>query len=244
MDQIATPANPAAGRNLIYVKSGGKIYTKDSGGTEREYVNLDEAQTLTGKSISGATNTLSAIPVAAVPNVRSTADGPTNAWDSCDRDNISGAINIGASGSMRLRFFTAPFAGTTTSVSMAVGIAQSGFTFTIARHALYTIAGNGDGALVASTAHDATLFNTIGLITKSWSVSYAMVAGQRYAIGTTCVYTGSGTAANMIGYITEQVASALAPRLLGSQSGLSDIPSSFTGAGQGTTSAAYWYRLN
>lgn len=243
-DQIAAPASPASGRNLLYVKANGRVYTKDPGGTEREYVNLDEVQTLTNKSMAGTANTFTAIPASAVPNIRSVADSPTNAWDSLDRDYNTGPVNIGATGTMRLRFFTAMFAGTTISVSMAVGVAQSGFTFTVARHALYTIAANGDGTLVASTAHDGALFNTIGLVTKSWSVSYAMVAGQRYAVGTTVVYTGSGTAANMLGFVSDQVATALAPRLQGFQSGLSDIPSSFTGAAQGTTPTAYWYRLN
>lgn len=34
LPQIATPATPAASRNMLYVKSDSKVYVKDSGGTE------------------------------------------------------------------------------------------------------------------------------------------------------------------------------------------------------------------
>ncbi len=65
-DAVATPSvTPGAGKALLYVKSNGLIYTKDSTGAEREVVDLASAQTMSNKNFTGTTNFASTATVGA-----------------------------------------------------------------------------------------------------------------------------------------------------------------------------------
>jgi hypothetical protein len=135
-------------------------------------------------------------------------------------------------GDLRLSFFTARKSETTTQVRVVTGGTAAGATPTVCRIGLYEVAANGNGTLVASTTNDTTLFAaTNTAYTKAWSSSYAKVAGKRYAVGI-CVVTGAtapqfcGTGFGSGGAGSEPA--NVAPRLSGSLSGQSDLPSSFT----------------
>ena len=124
---------------------------------------------------------------------------------------------------LRLTYFTARKTETTTQVRVLT-------TPTLCRVGLYSIASNGDGTLVASTANDTTLFAAASTAyTKSWSVAYAKVSGQRYAIGVLVVssVTVPTIIAALLNTATEP---AIDPRLSGSLGAQSDLPSSFTSA--------------
>lgn len=110
-----------------------------------------------------------------------------------------------------------------TNVSAATG-GTAAATITLIRFGIYTVATNGDLALVASTANDVTLFTaTATLYTKALSSPFTLNGGQRYAVGVLVVATTAPSlyCSNGLGGIN-----ALAPRLAGHQSGQTDLPAS------------------
>lgn len=137
--------------------------------------------------------------------------------------SASGATGTG---SLRLSYFTAQKTETTTQVRTISGSTAATLA-SVARVGLYEIAGNGAGTLVASTANDVTLWTaTITAYTRSWSVPYAKVAGQRYAVGVLVVT--AGTAPTLIGAGAPEVSEpGVAPRLVGVSGGHADLPASF-----------------
>lgn len=149
------------------------------------------------------------------------------------RDDCTSSNSIGTS-SLRLSYFTARKSETTTQIrTLVAGTAASGAT--LCRLGLYLIdESTGDGTLVASTANDTALWNgTNAAFTKSWSSSYAKVAGKRYAVGFLMV----GTTAPILfgtsifgGISTNSESSSASPRLNGLIASQSDLPGSFTNA--------------
>lgn len=165
-------------------------------------------------------------------------------YDSMPRGELVGGIAISATGGLRLTYFNARQSGTVTNVSFLVVTAQVGMTFTVARVGLYLIEPNGDGTLVASTTHDATLFNTLGVITKALTASYAMIKGRRYAIGFMPVYTGAGTTPAVAAVAFDQNVYALDPRMTGFFSGQANLPASFVAGSVSTTGTRNLLRLS
>ena len=151
---------------------------------------------------------------------------------------------LAGSGVLPLTYFTAEQALTVNNIFTRVG-AASGASPTLCRFGLYTVASNGDLALVASTANDATLFNAGGSITKALSAGYNMVAGQRYAGG--WLFVTSAAMPTIIGAnIVMTVGSelALAPRLTGQVTSLTDLPSSVANASVANCNVApIYFRL-
>lgn len=146
------------------------------------------------------------------------------------RRHISSATVLSGSGALRLTYFTARKTETTTQVRLISGATAAAATPTLVRAGLYTVAGNGDIALVASIANDTALFAAGStLYTRSWSVPYAKVAGQRYALGILVV-----TGATAPSYLGQSVLSAFestaAPRLGGAVTGQTDLPASVVSA--------------
>lgn len=149
----------------------------------------------------------------------------------------STAVSSSTSGSLRLTYFTARKSETITQVRLYSGGTAAGATPTLCRIGLYTVAANGSlTALVASTTNDTALFAAANTAyTKSWSSSYAKVAGQRYALGVLVV---SGAAmptflGRVLGSAAE--ASTIAPILSASVSGQSDLPASVALGSLGTS---------
>jgi len=134
--------------------------------------------------------------------------------------------------SLRLSFFTARKTETTTQVRVYSGGTAAGATPTLVRFGLYTVDGSDNGTLVASIANDTTIFAAANTAyTRSWSSSYAKVAGQRYALAILVVTAATAPTLPGLsvgtGVINE---TALVPRIIGTLTGQTDLPSSFTAA--------------
>lgn len=142
---------------------------------------------------------------------------------------ISAAV-ASTNSTLRLAFFTARRTEQTTQVRILSGGGAAGATPTLIRVGLYTVAANGDIALVASTPNDTSLLAASNTAyTKSWSTPYAKVAGQRYAVGA-LVVTGAA-APNYAGMVMANAAeSGMSPMLAASVGGQSDLPTSVVAA--------------
>ncbi len=141
---------------------------------------------------------------------------------------------------MYLSYGTFRKSESTTAARITTFTTAAAATPTLVRIGLYTIASDGAGTLVASTANDTTLFAAASTTyTKSWQVAYSKVAGQRYAMGVLVVT--SATAPTLCGAAMPRgTEAAAAPKLcafLGSQS---DLPSSFTDASLSATASRFY----
>lgn len=163
-------------------------------------------------------------------------DAPSGGIASMPRGDVSASNLAFTSGNLRLAFFTAPVGFTATKVQTSTGTTAAGATPTLCRIGLYTVDGSGDLDLVASTVNDTTLF--AGASTsyeRSLSSPYAVVAGQRYAIGA-LVVTGA-TAPTLVGGNNASFAFEFAesPRLTGVVGSQSDLPASVSAASVNAT---------
>lgn len=136
------------------------------------------------------------------------------------------------SGDVTLTYFTAAKTETITQLAMySAGTASSGAT--LVRYGVYSVATNGDLALITSTANDAAIFSSQNTrYLKTLSVSWNKVAGSRYAVGyivvaATTMPTVYGSTAG--GAVLDAVW-ALEPRLSGTRAGQADLPASVTAA--------------
>ncbi len=142
------------------------------------------------------------------------------------------ATTAATSGDVTLSYFVASKSETITQLAMySAGTASSGAS--LVRYGVYTVATNGDLALVASTANDVTIFSAANArYLKSLSGSWAKTAGTRYAVGYivvagTTVPTVYGSTA---GPTILDTAWAVEPRISGTRTGQSDLPASVTAA--------------
>jgi hypothetical protein len=183
----------------------------------------------------------------------SNASGFGNPWDGTDQftsgeeifpaDDATSGTNVTTTQILRLSYFTARKSESTTAVRVISGGTAAGATPTLVRIGLYSIDSTGAGTLVASVANDTALFaSTATVYTKSWSVAYNKVRGQRYAVGVLVV--SSTTTPTLAGKgITSTAEVSLAPRKTGSISGQSDLPSSFTGASVSSSFSRFYAAL-
>lgn len=152
------------------------------------------------------------------------------------RPQASASSVAAATGVLALSFFTARKSETTTAVRIKTGGTAAAATPTLVRLGLYIVDGAGAGTLVASTANDTTLFaGTFTNYSRNWSVAYAKVAGQRYALG---VLTVSGAATATFLGVQINADPNVVPRLIGSWISQTDLPSSFADASLTATTAA------
>lgn len=137
-----------------------------------------------------------------------------------------------SSGSLRLSYFTSRKTETVTQ-ALVESVGAAGATPTLIRYGLYTVAGNGDLTLVASTPNDTSLLSGANNnYTKSFSASYGLVTGTRYAFGLLVVTAAAaptvlgnnGGGNTTTGHLTR------APRLAAALTGQTDLPSSATSA--------------
>jgi hypothetical protein len=132
-------------------------------------------------------------------------------------------------GAMHLTYFTADKAMTAATVTVRTG-AGAGATPTISRVGLFSVAGNGDLTLIASSTNDTALFATgETLYSKAFTASTGLALNTRYAFGILVV---SGAAVpSFYGPISVGSSElAIAPRLAGAVTGLSDLPSTVANA--------------
>jgi hypothetical protein len=133
---------------------------------------------------------------------------------------------------MRLTFFTARAAGSSTQARTRSGVTAAGATPTLCKLGLYLVDASDNGTLVAATANTTSLWAAANTAyTPAWVTPYTMILGQRYALGQLIVT--SQTAPVWTGYALMAAAQAecdTVPRLTGGVPGLSDLPSLFTAA--------------
>lgn len=132
-----------------------------------------------------------------------------------------------SNGNFRGPFFTCRKSQTITKIRTVVGSTNQ-VGATLCRIGLYTADASDNLTLVASTANDTTLWNTANTVyDKALSSSYAVVRGQRYAVGMLVV--GSSQAPGLLGFtLGNSAIGNNSPRtgfLIGSQT---DLPSTIS----------------
>lgn len=144
------------------------------------------------------------------------------------------------SGLLRLTYFTATRTEPVAKVRVLSGAVAAGATPTLARVGLYSVAASGDLTLAGSTPNDTALFaGTNTAYTKTLTTPSATVAGSRYALGVLVVTTA--TAPQLAGFSALPASElAVAPRVTGSLSGQTDLPSSIAAASVGTSGGAVY----
>jgi hypothetical protein len=144
---------------------------------------------------------------------------------------------------LRLTYFTAPRSKTITKLGMVTTSTAAAATPTLIRLGLYTVAGNGDLTLVASTANDTTLLSATNTrYDKALSASYALVAGQRYALGALVVT--SATVPNLMGVnLAVGTEAFLDPRMSAVVFSQADLPASISNATLGNTTSMPYFVL-
>lgn len=158
------------------------------------------------------------------------------------RDTVSSVLTSVSSQAMRMTYFTARKTETTTQVKVYTGTTAAAATPTLCRIGLYTIAATGDGTLVASTTNDTTLFAASNTAyTRSWSSSYAKIAGQRYALAILVVTAAAAPSiTGILAGTAPTVENSIVPRLSSALTSQSDLPSTFT-SGSLTTNTSRYY---
>lgn len=149
------------------------------------------------------------------------------------RSLLTGTTLTYLTSQLRMSMFTARKTEVTTQVRTISGPTTPVTTNTLCRIGLYLVDDSDNGTLVASTANDVTLWTAQQTVyTRSWSSSYQMVTGQRYALGWLCVFTGAGAAPNLAGAFQfqpqGQAEANIHPRLTGLVLSQTDLPSSYT----------------
>jgi len=148
----------------------------------------------------------------------------------------SGAVSS-TTGNLRLVYFTALKAQATTQVRVMGGSTAAAATPTVIENGLFEINAAGDGARVAVTANDTSLYSVAnGTYTRLWLASYNMVVGQRYALSwlvVSTVVTPTYAGYNLSSSV--DVEAGVSPRLTGRISGVTTTPMSFTAGSVAST---------
>lgn len=142
-------------------------------------------------------------------------------------------------------FFTAQTSLTVSQIAMSSGTTQAS-TVTTARMGLYTVDSSDNITLVARVASDTSLFTSSNTVytrsfdtTGGYPSTYDIVAGTRYAVGVIVV---ASTAPSYSGTVASAAVMALAPRVNGAATSLTDLPTSRST--YSTTTIAVWARLS
>lgn len=155
--------------------------------------------------------------------------------------NQSNNVSTGSQ-TLRLVYFTARKSETTTQVRVISGGTAAGATPSLVRVGLYSIAADGAGTLVASTANDTSLLSAQNTAyTKAWSASYAKGAGQRYAVGLLVVTAAAApTLVGSVGINASSNEFRIAPALAGTIAAQADLPASFVDASVSATPSLFY----
>lgn len=132
------------------------------------------------------------------------------------------------SGTLRLSYFTAPRSEQWTQVRMGSTGTAAAATPTLIRFGLYIVdATSGDLALAASTPNDTALFAAINTsYSRSLTAPINAVAGQRYAFGSLVVSAAAVPSVSGSAPLLAATETAIAPRLCGFITSLTDLPAS------------------
>lgn len=158
------------------------------------------------------------------------------------RSMILGNSLASTTQNLRMTYFTARKSETSSQVRVVSGATAAGATPTLCRVGLYTVDGNDDATLVASIANDTTLFAAANTAyTRSWTTPYALVAGQRYAVGILVVTSATAPTFSGTPLITGAAAeAAIKPRMTGTLTGQADLPSTASSASMAASANRYY----
>lgn len=145
------------------------------------------------------------------------------------RVTIAGsALAAGANQVLNLSYFTARKTEPINNIRSLSGGTAAGATPTLCRVGLYSVAANGDIALLAAIANDTTLWaGTFTHYTRALTAQFNKVAGIRYAWGQLCV-TGA-TAPTFAGSVSGLVPNS-APRISATLAAQADLPANVANA--------------
>lgn len=146
------------------------------------------------------------------------------------RGEVSSVAVAVGSGTLRLAYFTARRTETATQVRTETGATPASATPTLCRVGYFSVAGNGDLALIAAIANDTSLWAAASTpYSRNLLASLGLVAGVRYASGLLVVT--AGTAPTFTGQASlNSTEAATANRLSGAVTGLTDLPSTVANA--------------
>lgn len=155
----------------------------------------------------------------------------------------STATTLGASGSVRLTYFTAVKGGAYTKLrSIAVGAA--GATPTLCKMGIYSVASNGNLTLLAATASDTAMWGTANTsYERATTAGFTLVAGQRYAFAVLVVTSAAVptlVGRSMAGSTAANTELARSPRKTASYGSQTDLPSTITYDVLGDMATAYY----
>lgn len=143
------------------------------------------------------------------------------------------------SGSLHLTYFTARKTEDIGNVRATTGPVAAGATPTLCRMGFYSVAANGDIALLAACANDTTLFAAASTAyQRALTATFSKVAGIRYAFGILVV---SGAALPSFPSVNLNVNLLVGPpRLSGHVTGQADLPASVLNASVGANVRMYY----
>jgi hypothetical protein len=212
--------------------------------TSRLYQWESPAYVEVGTSGGGiVTTSASDLTSGTLPDARLSANIATHARLAAAENQSSSAIDIfprgeanapgvsPASGTVWMTYFTPAVTITVSSITMISGNTTAAAGLTLARMGLYTF-DESTATLVARTASDTTLFGSLVTAYQrsfatagSFPASYTLTAGTRY--GVAVVIVGS-TIGNVLGRTVGVGASAITPRMSGTLTSQSDLPTTAT----------------
>lgn len=144
------------------------------------------------------------------------------------------------SGVEHFTYFLANRSATVNMIRFQTGSVAAA-TSTLARVGLYTVAANGSLTLVASCANKTTFTGTFAAQTCALTVPYALVAGEKYAVGILQVAT---TPASLLGAWVNALFLGATPALAGTKASQADLAASVAaGALPGTHQFPVYFEL-
>jgi hypothetical protein len=169
------------------------------------------------------------------------ANALTTGQETYSRLLVNNASNGPTSQSLRLTYFTARKTETATQVRVVTGGTAAAATPTLVRFGIYSVAVNGDVALIASTANDTTLLAAAATAyTKALQASVPLAAGTRYAFAILVVSAAAKPTLPCLVTGLAGTESALSPRLAASVAGQADLPASVVNASLAASTLAIY----
>lgn len=154
------------------------------------------------------------------------------------RDTCGVGTGLGNS-NLHLTYFTARKTETTTQVR-TYNTTAAGATPTLSRVGLYLADSSGNGTLVAATASDTSFWTAANSnAIRAWTVPYAKIAGQRYAVGILCV-TAAALPSLLCTTVLATPETLMSPLISGRIASQADLPATFTAASLVSQNARYF----
>jgi hypothetical protein len=207
-------------------------------------VQLTDSTTSTSTTTAATANAVKL----SVDRYRDAQSSSSTALDVVPRAQTTGGT-AGVSGTVYFSFFTPATNMTISQISYAVAGTVSVWSGAspLSRFGLYTFDGTTATLVARTSGAVGTTFNTPNTVyprsfdtTGGYPATYDLVAGNRYAIAV--IGVSSGAVGNLVSLTGTTSVLALAPRLNGTNTGQTDLPTSTSSFGAPTV--LYWGRVS